>query len=62
VQAGISPAVADAIAEGRRPSSMPPDEEAVYNFATELLETKQVLNVDRYRLPAGTQPELQPLK
>jgi 4-carboxymuconolactone decarboxylase len=42
VQAGISPAVADAIAEGRRPSGMPPDEQAVYNFATELLETKQV--------------------
>ncbi len=42
VQAGITPAVADAIAEGRRPSGMPPDEQAVYNFATELLETKQV--------------------
>src|SRR5436190_6727805 len=42
VQAGISPTVADAIAEGRRPSGMPPDEQAVYNFATELLETKQV--------------------
>jgi 4-carboxymuconolactone decarboxylase len=42
LQAGISPAVADAIAEGRRPSAMPRDEEAVYNFATELLETKQV--------------------
>ena len=42
LQAGLSPAVADAIAEGRRPAAMPPDEEAVYNFATELLETKQV--------------------
>src|SRR4029078_1467021 len=42
LQAGISPAVADAIAEGRRPATMPRDEEAVYNFATELLETKQV--------------------
>ena len=95
VQAGISPAVADAIAAGRRPSGMPPDEEAVYNFASELLETKQVsdatfatakallgergvvelinvmgwygtvsmfLNVDRYPLPEGTQPELKPLK
>ena len=74
---------------------MPPDEEAVYNFASELLETKQVsdatfaaaktllgergvvelinvmgwygtvsmfLNVDRYPLPEGTQPELKPLK
>jgi len=91
LQAGITPAVADAIAEGRRPQSMPADEQAVYNFATELLETKQVsdasfnaaknllgergvvelinvmgwygtvsmlLNVDRYPLPAGVQPEL----
>jgi 4-carboxymuconolactone decarboxylase len=91
LQAGVSPAVCDAIAEGRRPAAMPPDEEAVYNFATELLEKKQVsdatfdaakkllgergvvdlisvmgwygtvsmyLNVDRYPLPEGTQPEL----
>jgi 4-carboxymuconolactone decarboxylase len=74
---------------------MPPDEEAVYNFATELLEKKQVsdatfdaarkilgergvvdlisvmgwygtvsmyLNVDRYPLPEGNQPELRALK
>jgi 4-carboxymuconolactone decarboxylase len=91
LQAGVSPAVCDAIAAGRRPSAMAPDEEAVYNFATELLEKKQVsdatydaakkllgergvvdlisvmgwygtvsmyLNVDRYPLPEGTQPEL----
>ena len=91
LQAGVSPAVCDAIAAGRRPSAMPPDEEVVYNFATELLEKKQVsdatfdaakkllgergvvdlisvmgwygtvsmyLNVDRYPLPEGTQPEL----
>src|SRR5262249_5400169 len=84
-------AVCDAIAAGRRPSAMPADEEAVYNFATELLEKKQVsdatfdaakkllgergvvdlisvmgwygtvsmyLNVDRYPLPEGSQPEL----
>src|SRR5216117_3532428 len=42
IQAGISPAVADAIAAGRRPPAMPSDEEVVYNFATELLETRQV--------------------
>ena len=42
LQAGVTPAVADAIAEGRRPTAMPRDEEAVYNFATELLEKKQV--------------------
>jgi 4-carboxymuconolactone decarboxylase len=95
LQAGVSPVVCDAIAEGRRPSAMPPDEEAVYNFATELLEKKQVsdatfdaarkilgergvvdlisvmgwygtvsmyLNVDRYPLPEGNQPELRALK
>jgi 4-carboxymuconolactone decarboxylase len=94
LQAGVSPAVCDAIAAGKRPSAMPPDEEVVYNFATELLEKKQVsdatfdaakkllgergvvdlisvmgwygtvsmyLNVDRYPLPEGTQPELKPL-
>jgi 4-carboxymuconolactone decarboxylase len=42
IQSGIAPAVADAIAQGRRPAAMPPDETAVYNFTTELLETKQV--------------------
>src|SRR6266550_4899689 len=42
LQAGIAPAVCDAIADGRRPTTMPPDETVVYNFATELLETKQV--------------------
>jgi 4-carboxymuconolactone decarboxylase len=94
LQAGLSPTVADAIAVGRRPAAMQPDEEAVYNFATELLQTKQVsdrtfdaakrvlgergvvdlisvmgwygtvsmyLNVDRYPLPDGSQPELKPL-
>jgi 4-carboxymuconolactone decarboxylase len=95
LQAGISQAVVDAIARGQRPASMPPDERTVYDFATELLETKQVsdatfaaakslltergvvelvnvmgwyglvsmyLNVDRYPLPDGVQPELKPLK
>jgi len=41
-QAGLSPAICDAIAAGKRPSAMKADEEAVYNFAAELLETKQV--------------------
>src|SRR5258706_1080102 len=34
IQAGFSPAGAHAIAEGRRPTAMPSDEAAVYNFAT----------------------------
>ena len=92
--AGVSPAIVDAIAAGKRPASMQPDEEAVYNFSTELLRTKQVsdatfraattavgergvvdlisvmgyyqlvsmlLNVDRYPLAEGVQPELKPL-
>ena len=42
LQAGLPAAVADAIAEGRRPTAMAPDEAAVYNFATELLDTTQV--------------------
>jgi len=95
LQAGVEPAIADAIAEGRRPQGMQPDEAAVYNFASELLETKQVsdetfaaaknafgergvvdliavigwyntvsmlLNVDRYPVADGTQPELKALK
>ncbi len=92
--AGLSPAIVDAIAAGTRPASMQPDEEAVYNFGTELLRAKQVsdatfeaatkavgergvvdlisvmgyyqlvsmlLNVDRYPLGNGVQPELKPL-
>jgi len=94
LQAGLSPAIADAIAQGRRPASMQKDEEAVYNFVSELLNTRQVsdatfaaakaafgergvvdiiavtgwynivsmmLNVDRYPVLDGTQPELKPL-
>ncbi len=92
--AGVSPAIVDAIAAGKRPTQMQRDEEAVYNFGTELLRTKQVsdatfqaaktavgergvvdlisvmgyyqlvsmlLNVDRYPLGEGVQPELKPL-
>jgi 4-carboxymuconolactone decarboxylase len=42
VQAGLSEDKVTAIAEGRRPVGMSADEEAVYNFITELFETKQV--------------------
>ena len=90
-QAGLKEEIIKAIADRKRPTGMQPDEEVVYNFANELLETKNVsdatfkavvdkfgekgvvdiigvmgyyqmvsmlLNVDRYPLPAGTQPEL----
>jgi 4-carboxymuconolactone decarboxylase len=40
--AGLNEAIIQAIATGRRPTSMQPDEEAVYNFCTELLNNKQV--------------------
>jgi 4-carboxymuconolactone decarboxylase len=42
LQAGLSPAIVDAIAQGRRPAGMQRDEQALYDFATELLEKKQV--------------------
>jgi len=42
VQAGFSEEKVKAIAEGRRPAGMSADEEAVYNFITELYKTKQV--------------------
>ena len=42
LQAGLDPKIAEDIAQGRRPSGMKPDEEAVYDFCRELLETKQV--------------------
>jgi 4-carboxymuconolactone decarboxylase len=95
LQAGLKPEIADAIAQGRRPAGMQKDEEAVYTFCSELLNTKQVsdatfnaakaavgergvvdmigvmgwynmvsmlLNTDRYPVPEGARPELQPLK
>jgi 4-carboxymuconolactone decarboxylase len=95
LQAGLSPAVIDAIAAGRPPADLRADERALYVFETEVLETKQVgdatfrsavaqfgergvvdlmgvigyyqlvsmvLNVDRYPLPGGTAPELQPIQ
>jgi 4-carboxymuconolactone decarboxylase len=41
-KAGLDAAIIDAIATGRRPERMQPDERAVYDFATEILQTKQV--------------------
>lgn len=42
VRAGLAEATVRAIAEGKRPINLPPDEQAVYNFCTEFLKTKQV--------------------
>jgi 4-carboxymuconolactone decarboxylase len=42
VDAGLKEATVLAIAEGRRPAGLDPEEQAVYNFCTELFKTKQV--------------------
>ena len=42
LQAGLAPDLVDAIAAGRRPAAMQPDERALYAFETELLGTRQV--------------------
>jgi 4-carboxymuconolactone decarboxylase len=51
LKAGIKQEVADAIAEGRRPS-MSPDEEIVYDYSMELLKNKQVSNMTFERAKA----------
>ena len=40
--AGLSAEVVDAVQAGKRPAAMTPDVEAVYNFCTELLTTRQM--------------------
>jgi 4-carboxymuconolactone decarboxylase len=40
--AGLKPAIADAIAEGRRPAGMAEDEEIAYDLLTENLDNKSV--------------------
>ncbi|HEY3845945.1 MAG TPA: carboxymuconolactone decarboxylase family protein [Acetobacteraceae bacterium] len=42
IQAGLKQEIADAVANGTRPPGMDADEAAVYDFATELLNTGQV--------------------
>lgn len=42
LKAGIKPAIADAIADGRRPEGMSNDEDIVYAFCTELHRNKRV--------------------
>ena len=42
LQAGLDPQVAQAIAEGQRPSQMKPDETVVYDFSHELHHNKRV--------------------
>lgn len=42
IEAGLNPAILDAVADGRRPDGMGPDETMVYEFANELLSTGSV--------------------
>jgi 4-carboxymuconolactone decarboxylase len=42
LQAGIDPAIVDAIAEGRRPERMAKEQEILYDFATELIRSGTV--------------------
>jgi 4-carboxymuconolactone decarboxylase len=42
LQAGLNPQVAQAVAEGKRPIGMQPDEEVVYDFSRELHQTRRV--------------------
>lgn len=42
LKAGLDPAVADDLAQGRRPATMGPDESLIYDFATELRRDRQV--------------------
>ena len=42
VKVGIKPEIIEAIKDGRRPTGMSEDEEAVYQFSTELHQNKRV--------------------
>jgi 4-carboxymuconolactone decarboxylase len=42
LQAGLAPAIAADLAQGKRPRGMGPDETAIYDFSTELRRDKQV--------------------
>ena len=42
IKAGLSPQIAEAIAEGRRPAQMSEDEEAVYDLSIEIHRNKRV--------------------
>ena len=52
LEAGLNPAIAEAIAEGKRPAGMDADESAVYDFASELLDTGQVSDATFERVKA----------
>ncbi|MCW5576875.1 MAG: carboxymuconolactone decarboxylase family protein [Burkholderiales bacterium] len=53
MKAGLSPAVAGAIAEGRRPSGMAADEEALHDLLTEVLHNKSACDATYARAVAA---------
>jgi 4-carboxymuconolactone decarboxylase len=50
LDAGLAPAFITAMAKGERPANMTQDEEAVYDFTTELLQTRQVSDASFKRM------------
>jgi 4-carboxymuconolactone decarboxylase len=52
LDAGLAPAICDAIADGRRPSRMSADEAIVHDFVAELLSTGQVSDGAYHKLKA----------
>jgi 4-carboxymuconolactone decarboxylase len=55
IEAGLKPAIADAVAAGTRPAGMAEDEAVVYDFVSEMLATGQVsdANFDRVKKAFG---------
>src|SRR6267378_2618966 len=68
LKAGLNPAVAEDLAQGRRPAGMQEDEAIIYNFSHELhnriavngyyVLVSMILNVDRTPVPGGGKPPL----
>src|SRR5262249_22749517 len=60
LKAGLSKAVADDIRDGRRPTSMQPDEEVVYDLCIELLRDRNLTDAtfDRAKEMLGEQPTI----
>jgi 4-carboxymuconolactone decarboxylase len=49
IQAGVDGAIIEAIAEGRRPVAMSEEQEILYDFSTELIESGSVSDETYYR-------------
>ena len=60
LKAGLSQAVADDIRDGRRPASMQPDEEVVYDVCIELLRERNLSDAtfNRAKAVLGEQPTI----